>query len=74
MTGKPSYRFKFAIVDETTGEVIGTDFCNLTSIDQFGGCESVDMHVASTLRWFERTGREQHERENYPATETAEVE
>src|SRR5690242_17563560 len=48
----PSYRFNFEIVDEATGNVVISDFCGLTAIDQFGGCESVDMHVASMLRAF----------------------
>lgn len=65
MSAVPTYRFKFALVDEATGEVISSDFCALTSIDQFGGCESVDMHVASMLRAFERTVREEYERQNY---------
>jgi hypothetical protein len=66
VSGTPAYRFKLEIVDETTGDVIVSDFCSLTSIDQFGGCESVDMHAAAALRFFNTVGRSKHEAENYP--------
>ena len=62
----PSYRFNFEIVDETTGTVVISDFCGLTGIDQLGGCESVDMHVASMLRAFTRKARGEYERAEYP--------
>jgi hypothetical protein len=65
----PSYRFKCAIVDQTTGETVISDWCSLGSIDQFGGCEAAEMHVASMLRAFERTARGEHERENYQIAE-----
>lgn len=71
MPDAPQYRFKFQIVDEATGQVVETDFCPITTIDQFGGCESVDIHVASMLRAFNRSGREEYEREEYPAYRTA---
>ena len=65
MTNIPQYRFKLEIVDENTGDVIVSDFCSLTSIDQFGGCESVDMHAAAALRFFNTVGRAKHEAANY---------
>lgn len=61
----PSYRFKFQIVDESTDEVVAEDYCGLTTIDNFGACESVDIHVSSMLRAFQRTGRAEYEREHY---------
>lgn len=60
----PSYRFRFEIVDASTGEVVIADFCSLGSIDPFGGSEAVDMHVAAMLRAFSRTARAEHERAN----------
>jgi hypothetical protein len=48
----PDYRFRFEIIDAETGETVIADYCSLTDIDEFGGCESVDMHVASALRAF----------------------
>lgn len=73
MAEAPNYRFSFKITDETTGDMIVADFCSFTQADEFGGCETIDHQVARGLRAFERL-REKHERENYPATETAEVE
>lgn len=67
---KPDYRFKFQIVDEATGDVIADDWCTLTTIDEFGGCEAVDHQVASTLRYFTRTGRAKHEAENHGKRES----
>lgn len=69
MTDRPEYRFRFQIVDETTGEVVESDYTYLTSIDQFGNCESVDIHVAAMLRGFNRNGRAEYERANYAAPE-----
>lgn len=71
MPDAPSYRFHCKIVDEATGEVVIADYCALTSIDQFGGCESVDMHVASMLRAFIRTAKAEHERADDPEKEPA---
>lgn len=58
-----SYRFKFAIVDETTGDVVQSDFTYLTDIDEFGRCESVDIHVAAMLRAFRRDLRAEAQKE-----------
>lgn len=66
MTDKP-YRFRFQI-ETPAGDVLIEDYCSLTSIDQFGGCENVDMHVASMLRMFNRTVRAEHERELEPCS------
>lgn len=70
-TARPEYRFKFAIVDETTGETVWSDFCGLLpdTIDEFGGCEAVDIHVSSMLRGFKRHVRAEYETKNY-AVET----
>lgn len=66
MSERPTYRFHCKIVDEATGETVIADYCQITSIDQFGACESVDMHVASMLRAFERKARAEHEIANQP--------
>jgi hypothetical protein len=65
MTSKPEYRFKFQIVDETTGEVVHSDWTYFTTIDEFGGCESVDIHVAAMLRGWQRHARAEYERREY---------
>lgn len=66
------YRFKCEIVDDETDEVVIADYCTLLgTIDQFGGCETVDMHVASMLRAFQRTARPQHEAKNIEVVEEA---
>ena len=57
-----SYRFHFQVVDPETEEVIEENWATLSEIDQFGGCESVDHQVASTLRAFNRFGRAEYER------------
>lgn len=48
-------RFEFRVVDDN-GETVVTDYTTITTdmIDQFGGCETVDHHVASTLRFLRR--------------------
>jgi len=56
-----TYRFHCIIEDTDTGETVIEDSCALTSIDTFGGCENVDMHVASMLRAFQRTVKREHE-------------
>lgn len=67
----PSYRFRFSIIDETSGDVIGEDWCSFdaASVHQDGGCETVDHSVARTLGWFNRTGRAEHEAANYAPAE-----
>ena len=67
----PEYQFKIQIIDKTTGEIVASDWTYLTTIDQFGNCESVDIHVASLLRAFNRTGRAEYEQQKY--SEPAEV-
>lgn len=71
MSANPDYRFKFQIVDQTTGEVVESDYCPLTTIDQFGGSETVDIHVSSMLRAFKRFGQAEYERANYQSAEDA---
>lgn len=75
MTAQPNYRFQFCIIDKTSGETICEDYCGLTSIDQFGACESIDMHVSAMLRAFERSVRAQYEEREYrqPARDAAEL-
>lgn len=46
-------RFKFSITDADGNEIV-SDYTYLTNIDEFGGCESVDIHVASALRFLRR--------------------
>lgn len=70
MTDKPEYQFRFQIVDKTSGDVVESDWTYFTSINEFGGCDSVDIHVSAMLRGFQRFARENYERENYSAPET----
>lgn len=62
MDYKPNYRFKFEIVDETTGDTIEGGSTYLSGIDAYGRCESVEMEVAQRLRNFETRARDDHER------------
>lgn len=52
-------RFEFRILDDD-GEEIVSDYATISpeQIDQFGGCETVDMHTASALRFVRRKQRE----------------
>ena len=45
-------RFEFRITN-ADGEEIASDWTTIApgAVDQWGGCETVDMHVASTLRF-----------------------
>lgn len=45
-------KFEFRIIDESTGDTIASDWTTIDprSIDCDGGCETVDIHVASALR------------------------
>lgn len=63
MTVKPEYRFAFQIVDESTDEVVESDFCTITNarIGEFGDCEMVDMAVGKMLRNWRTFAREEHE-------------
>lgn len=50
-------KFEFRIIDESTDDVIASDWTFIsdpTFIDQDGGCETVDIHVASALRAVKR--------------------
>lgn len=48
-------RFELRVVDTETGETVVSDYTsNLTPIDQFGNCESVDIHVGAALRFVRR--------------------
>lgn len=55
-------RFELRIIDESTGEVLTADHCTIGTIDQFGGCESVDHSVAAALRYARKLESEQQER------------
>lgn len=49
-------RFEFRVLDEG-GEVIASDWTTIgdaTHIDNYGGCETVDIHVGATLRAVKR--------------------
>jgi len=65
MSTQPDYKFEFRVIDKTSGETVIADDCSISTIDDFGGCEMVDMHVSSTLRAFNRKIRAEHERKNY---------
>lgn len=65
MTDKPDYRFKFELVDETTGEAVLVDWVSLSEVDEIGGCETVDHAVARMLRMFSRNARAEYEAKNY---------
>ena len=52
------YQFKFEVVDPATGDVLISDYCTMTRIDEFGGCEIVDIHVASALRALRKIAHE----------------
>lgn len=60
------YKFKFRIVNTETDEVFMTDWTTFDAdrVDEFGGCETVDIHVASALRKLRRV-HEQQERALY---------
>jgi hypothetical protein len=58
-----NYRFCCQITDETTGEVVETDWCTITDarIDEFGGCEQVDHVTGKLLRNWRNFARAEHE-------------
>ena len=43
-------RFEFRVVDTETDETVISDSTSIFSIDEFGGSESVDVHVGAALR------------------------
>jgi hypothetical protein len=53
-------RFEFRVMDED-GEEIASDWTTMQpgDIDQFGGCETVDIHVASALRFLRRKAQKE---------------
>ena len=61
MSDGPAYRFKCMIVDETNDMLIISDHTYVGQIDQFGGCESVDVTVARMMRQFKQSAKTQHE-------------
>lgn len=50
-------RFKFEIIDDTTGDVIASDWTwfDHGRIDEYGNCETVDIHVGAAMRHVRRT-------------------
>lgn len=48
-------KFEFRILDES-GDEIASDFTTFGAqqIDEFGGCEAVDIHTGSALRFVRR--------------------
>lgn len=57
------YRFEYKIVDPIADTVIvsGSTYVRPESIDEYGGCESVDTEVGSGMRYFRNKGRALHE-------------
>lgn len=43
-------QFELRVVNKETGEVIVSDYTSLTPINEYGMCESVDIHVGAALR------------------------
>lgn len=50
------FKFKFEIQDEATDEIVTSDWTlfDTVSIDDYGACETIDIHVASALRYLRR--------------------
>jgi hypothetical protein len=62
----PSYRFRFEIVDQETGEVVERDWVTLPDTDPVGFCTlSINTHVAQMLHNWRTFARAEYERENY---------
>ena len=59
--GAPSYKFKFQIVDETTGQIVESDFTYLSDHDQ----TNIGIHVSQMLRNWINFARAEYEAENY---------
>lgn len=59
------FKFEFKIRDTETGEIITTDWTTFDAerVDQFGNCETVDIHVGAAMRHIRRlaTSRATHE-------------
>ena len=69
------YRFSFKITEEgSTRHAIERDWVSLdeSTIDEFGGCEMVDMAVARLLRIWKEKGRAEYERKVYGDGESEE--
>ena len=56
---EPNYRFKCVVVDDANDMLVISDFTFIGPIDEYGGCESVDMTVSRMLRQLRRIMREQ---------------
>jgi RNA polymerase-binding transcription factor DksA len=67
MADQPDYRFECRIVDQNSDEVVIAGSSFVSSIGEFGQCESIDMEIGSLLRAFKRTARAEHECKNYQA-------
>lgn len=52
-------RFEFRVLDDN-GDEIASDWTTIEPdwITEFGGCETVEIHVASALRYVRKTVRE----------------
>jgi hypothetical protein len=63
LTSKPDYRFKFQIVDESTGEVVEADWCTINDerIDEFGASATVEIHISKMLRNWRNFARDEYE-------------
>ena len=58
----PNYRFECKIIDADTGETVISDNTYMMQIDQFGGCESVDITIGRMMRQFKKTAQQEYER------------
>lgn len=58
-----AYRFEYRIIDPIADvEIVkGSTYLLPESIDEYGGCESVDTEVGSGMRYFRNKGRALHE-------------
>ena len=57
-----NYRLECKVVDASTGETIIQDNTFIGTIDEYGGCESVDHTVARMLRQFKKSAQKEYER------------
>jgi hypothetical protein len=62
----PNYRFKFEIVDDSTGEVVERDWLSLPDTDPIGFCTlSTNTRVAQMLHNWRTFARAEYEAKNY---------
>ena len=60
------YRFKYTIEDEDENIITsGSTYVNPDRINHFGECESVDLEVGASLRYFKKEEERIREREEY---------